>query len=349
LSRLVNIVVSCVAISIVSIFFGPEIHVHYYLLVAAAFPFLWLPRKNKLRYTFCGIAIFNWFLLICYYSTCSGLYPLNVGNTDFIKLVNDSAIIIFMLSLFYITTKEFNNELEKVKLKSRQIEEKNIELERFSFIASHDLKEPLRTVQSFSQIIRIEFKEHLNKDLNDYFKFIDDALVKMKVMIEGLQQYASIGKSNEAVNVDLNLVMNDLKSDLSSLISSNNATINYCNLPTITGDEFELRLLFQNLITNAIKFQQPNQQPVVEITFQNLAQFWQFCVADNGIGIEKENQKAIFNFLTKLHPFNKFEGQGLGLAFCKKIVEVHQGEIWVESVAGKGSEFYFTISKMRMS
>jgi len=120
LSRLVNMVVSCMAISIVSIFFGPEIHVHYYLLVAAAFPFLWLPRHNKLRYryTFCSIAIFNWLLLVGYYSTCSDDYPLKVGNVDFIKFVNDSAIIIFMLSLFYITTKEYNNELEEVKLKS---------------------------------------------------------------------------------------------------------------------------------------------------------------------------------------------------------------------------------------
>jgi len=232
-------------------------------------------------------------------------YPLKVGDPYIIKFVNDSAIIIFMLSLFYITTKEYNNELEKVKLKSQQIEEKNVELERFSFLASHDLKEPLRTVQSFSQIIRIEFKEHLNKDLNDYFKFIDDALVKMKAMIEGLQRYTGIGKSNEVVNVDLNLVMSDLKSGLSSLISSSNATINCNNLPTVAGSKIELKLLFQNLITNALKFQKPNKKPVIKITSKNLDQFWQFCVADNGIGIEAEKHKEIFNFLTRLTYYPK--------------------------------------------
>jgi len=164
-------------------------------------------------------------------------------------------------------------------------------------------------------------------------------------MIEGLQQYTRIGKSIKVVNIDLNLVMDDLKSDLSNLISLSNAAIKYGSLPTITGGEFELRLLFQNLITNALKFQKPNKQSVIEITFKNLDKFWQFCVVDNGIGIEEEKHKEIFNFLTKLHPFYEFEGQGLGLAFCKKIVEVHQGEIWVESVPDEGSEFYFTISK----
>jgi len=345
LSRVVNIILNIINVLIISLLFGPEVHAHYFLLVSSTLSFLWLPPHSKLRFILCFIAVLNWMILIGYHTTFSGDYLFFVEHTNLVKFINDFAIITFMISLFYITTREYDKQLEQVKLKSRQIEEKNIELERFSFIASHDLKEPLRTVQSFNDVIREEFGEKINEDLQTYFKFIDDALARMSAMIDGLLQYSRIVKSNEAVSVDLNVVMNDLKSDLSNLISSSKAIIQHGNLPNVVGGAIELRLLFQNLITNAIKFQQPNKQPHIEITSKNLPDCWQFCIADNGIGIEKKKHKEIFKLLAKLHATSKFEGQGMGLAFCKKVVEIHNGEIWVESVPDEGSRFYFTISK----
>lgn len=343
LSQIANMIVNYINISTVCVLCGPEINIHNYLLVTAILPFLWFRREIKLRYFFSSLAVLNWMLLVTYFSISDGVYLLDFEDTDLIGFIDDLAVAGFIISLFYIITKENDIQLEKLKLKTQEIEEKNIELERFSFIASHDLKEPLRTVQSFNQIIKEEFKEHINDDLNLYFKFINDALVRMKEMIDGLLQYSVVGSSNKIANIDLNCMINELKNDLSNLLKSSNAIIQKSKLPTITGGDVELRLVFQNLITNAIKFKPANKQPIVEISFTKQPNFWQFCIADNGIGIEKKKQVEIFEIFNKLHSSDKYEGQGLGLAFCKKIVESHNGKIWVESALGEGSKFYFTI------
>jgi len=199
---------------------------------------------------------------------------------------------------------------------------KNVELEHFAYIASHDLNEPLRTVNSFVDIIKEEYSDAADENLNTYFTFINDALSRMRLMIDGMLNYSRIGKSGDHQIVDLNALIIEIKIDLAELIKQKNVTIRASNLASINCLQLEIRQLFQNLITNAVKFQKPDAAPVIKIT-----------------------QKEIFQMFTKLHLRQKYEGHGIGLAFCKKIVDSHKGKIWVESSPGNGSRFYFTLQK----
>jgi len=139
--------------------------------------------------------------------------------------------------------------------------------------------------------------------------------------------------------------VHEIELDLKELILEKNAIIQKSALPTIICLPIEIRQLFQNLISNAIKFQRPESNAVITITYENMPDYWEFCVADNGIGISPKKHKDIFQMFTKLHLPAAYEGHGIGLAFCKEIIEIHEGEIWVESSPGEGSRFYFTIQK----
>ena len=136
-----------------------------------------------------------------------------------------------------------------------------------------------------------------------------------------------------------------IKEDLNEKIMSTNATVNADCLPNIKAYKTELRLLLQNLITNAIKFQKSANTPQIQISAEEHDDHWQFAVADNGIGIEEKNQDKVFNIFTKLHNREEYEGTGIGLAHCAKVVDMHRGKLWIESEFGEGSTFYFTIPK----
>jgi light-regulated signal transduction histidine kinase (bacteriophytochrome) len=234
---------------------------------------------------------------------------------------------------------------EQIQKKSIELEQKNIQLEHFAYIASHDLNEPLRTIHSFIDIIREEHEDIINEELEIYLNFIQDSLDRMRSMINGLLNYSRIGKSKDFEIIGINNLLVELQEDLNHLIHANKVTLKVPDLPHIYCSRLELKQLFQNLITNAVKFQNSDKFPVIIISYSEQAQHWQFCVSDNGIGIREEKQQEIFNIFTKLHRDSEYEGQGIGLSFCKKIVELHEGEIWVESIPNEGSKFYFTISK----
>jgi len=200
-------------------------------------------------------------------------------------------------------------------------------------------------VNSFVDIIKEEYQHSADDNLNIYFTFINDALSKMRLLIDGLLSYSRLGKSSDYQMVNIHHLIIEIKTELNQLIKLQNVTIQVHNLPIINCFEQEIKQLFHHLITNAIKFQQPGAAPVIEITYDETPNYWQFCVADNGIGISPKKHSAIFNMFTRLHLSEKYEGHGIGLAFCKKIVEAHKGKICVESSPGNGSRFYFTIQK----
>ncbi|MCM4151094.1 sensor histidine kinase [Arenibacter sp. N53] len=239
----------------------------------------------------------------------------------------------------------FNQMSESLKSSFDQINTKNKELEQFVYIASHDLQEPLRTVNSFTDLLEKDYKDKLDETAAIYINFISQASHRMSLLVKGLLDYSRIGGNKELTKVKCNEMLDALKDDLSTLISTENATLEVGILPELGVYKIEFRLLFQNLINNAIKFHKPGIPPIVKITAAEEKDFWKFKISDNGIGI-KENQKdKIFGMFQRLNTQKEFAGTGIGLAHCVKIIEMHGGTITVESEFGRGSTFCITISK----
>ena len=252
----------------------------------------------------------------------------------------------------HTTIDEKNQELElrkQAEQKNAQLIDiltaKNAELNHFAYIASHDLQEPLRTVNSFIEVFKEDYGEKLGGDAHQYFEFMLGATRRMKSLIEGLLNYSRLGKSRGAEEVDLNEVLTAVKENLAATIEFKHAAVEVVPLPTLKCMKTETTQLFQNLINNAIKYTAAGVAPKVTISAEEKGNAWEFCVADNGIGIPQAQQGKIFSMFSRLHGDGEYEGQGIGLAFCKKIIELHGGRIWVTSELGQGSTFYFTISK----
>ena len=158
-------------------------------------------------------------------------------------------------------------------------------------------------------------------------------------------EYSRLGRKSQIEEIDSNKVIESILKDLDCAINNSKCKVIFAKLPTIKGYKTEFRLILQNLISNALKFKTPNKECIVKIEAENLNDFWQFSVIDNGIGIEEKYQEKIFTIFQRLHTEEQFEGSGIGLAHCKKIADLHEGKIWVESKVNEGSIFYFTISK----
>ena len=242
--------------------------------------------------------------------------------------------------------REANVTLEKkVQQRTAELESKNKELEQFAYVASHDLQEPLRTTSSFVELIRKQYQGKLDEHADKYIEYVIQASDRMKTLIKDLLDYSRLGREKKFEQVDCNVIFGEVMADLAKIIKENKAVIIAGKLPVVNAFPTELKLLFQNLISNSIKFQKPGVAPKIEISCSRVNGYWQFSFRDNGIGIEKQYQQRIFIIFQRLHNRSVYEGSGIGLAHCKKIVELHGGTIWVESEAGKGSTFYFTLSE----
>jgi len=226
---------------------------------------------------------------------------------------------------------------------AKELELKNKELEQFAYVASHDLQEPIRTISSFASILEQKVKDKLDDESYKYLNFISGSANRMKLLINGLLEYSRIGYNLDKKEINTNSVIEDVISDMNNSIKESNAQIIYNNLHNIIGNRTEIRILFQNLISNAIKFKQKETYPLIKIYSKQKKGEIQFTIEDNGIGIDVQHQKRIFSIFQRLHSTNKYEGTGIGLAHCEKITEAHQGRIWVESKSQKGSKFFFTI------
>ena len=263
-------------------------------------------------------------------------------HTSIVPFKNDSGKIYQYLSIGQNITKRKKAERLLTQY-VRKIEQKNQELEEYNFITSHDLQEPLRTISSFVDVLEIEYNDKLDENADTYFQFIKEATDRMRDQITGLLQYSRIGGKRELEMVDCNDIVKFVRQDLSIFIKETGTTITVDDLPMIQGYKIELRLLFQNLINNAIKFHREGVAPIVKVGAVKEKGFWKFKVADNGIGIADKNFNKIFVIFQRLHNRDDIEGTGIGLAHCRKIVHLHGGEIWAESKINEGSTFYFTI------
>jgi light-regulated signal transduction histidine kinase (bacteriophytochrome) len=232
---------------------------------------------------------------------------------------------------------------EAEKKYSEELESKNKELEQFAYVASHDLQEPIRTIASFSELLEQKYKGKLDKEADQYLKFIISSTNRMKSLVNGLLDYSSLGRNKEFTKVDCSLLLKSIQEDMKVSITDTAAEINVGQLPIITGHEIELRLLFQNLISNALKFKKEGIPPKIQIIAEQRTDDIKFSVIDNGIGIEQQYQERIFAIFQRLHSKKEYEGTGIGLAHCQKILELHGGKIWVDSKPNEGSTFNFTL------
>lgn len=237
--------------------------------------------------------------------------------------------------------KELNASLAT---QASKLEASNTELERFAYVASHDLQEPLRMVRSFLQLLKKKYDGSLDAEAHQYIDIAVDGAERMKQLIMDLLDYSRVGFVNEKFEqVDMNEVVQKVLHYMQEQVNALNATVEVDPLPTINGIGTQLGQVIQNLISNALKYSNPS--PVVNISCKEDSENWQFSVRDNGIGIDSRFFEKIFIIFQRLHTQSEKRGTGIGLAICKKIIEGHGGKIWVESQAGVGSTFHFTIAK----
>ena len=224
-----------------------------------------------------------------------------------------------------------------------------MELEQFAYVASHDLQEPLRTIDNFVGLLDKKYSKQTDKETTQYFKFIVNATSKMQNLIKDLLEFSRVGKNMLFTIVDCNKVLQEVIADLDISIKESNAKIITATLPVLQGNETELKRLFQNLISNAIKFHKKNVFPEISITVEEKEKEYLFAIKDNGIGIEEKYMNKLFIIFQRLHTAEEYPGTGIGLATCKKIVTLHKGKIWIKSKLGEGSTFYFTLSNEKLN
>lgn len=246
-------------------------------------------------------------------------------------------------TIFDIT--EIMKAEEALKVLAIELERSNKELEQFAYIASHDLQEPLRKIQAFSDRLETKYKEVLDIRGQDFLTRMRDAANRGQIMVEALLTYSRVStRGKPFIRIDLNQVLQDVVSDLELRIEDSQGTVRVEDLPVIDADPAQMRQLFQNLISNGLKFYQPDQKPFVEVS--SLVQSpnrVQISVRDHGIGFDTEYSERIFQPFQRLNTRQEYEGSGIGLAVCRKIVERHGGEISTQSESGKGATFYVTL------
>ena len=248
-----------------------------------------------------------------------------------------------------------NDELEdlvaqrtaELEAYNKELKRSNYDLEQFAYIASHDLQAPLRTINSFSELLEKSLKEKLSTTEKEFLGFITSSVSNMRELVNSLLTFSRVNvKRGDIVPIKMENLLYQIQTELNSAIKEKEAIIHVNNLPPlISGDKIKIKQLFQNLLSNAIKFSRTGIAPVIQINAIDKTDYWMFEIIDNGIGIDKEFHQKIFQIFQRLHTSEQFEGTGIGLALCKKIVEQHRGTIEIINQEGEGSRFIFTIKK----
>jgi len=285
-----------------------------------------------------------WFRLLAVLSIAVLIFSFFFWNTNKIRKHNEE---------LQVYNKTLNIEIANRKKAEQQLQDYNKELKRsnkdleqFAYIASHDLKEPLRVISGFSGLLSLKYSNKLDKDAKLHFGFIEEGVERMFNVIESLMTYSTVGqKDSKYSSINLNELIQNKVKDLAELVKDKNAVIKMGDLPEITGHKEQIGMVFFNLINNAIKFN-TKKQPIVLINeIKGDSNYWKFSVTDNGIGIEAQYQEQIFGIFKRLHTKKEYNGSGIGLSVCQKIILRHEGVIWLDSKIDKGTTFYFTIKK----
>jgi len=271
----------------------------------------------------------------------------SISNAETVFIIEGIFAILTTLFLATVIIQELDRRTrteKKLRDYNIELERKNREIEQFAYIASHDLQEPLRSISNFSNLLSEKLSANPDTRVQEYIGYIKGGSSRMSNLIFDLLEYSRIGKDATKSVIDCDKLVNEVITDMSADIKGNNAEIRVSKLPVVNGYIF-LKSLFQNLLSNAIKFHQPGIRPFINISAIDKGTEFQFSIQDNGIGIEKIYRERVFIIFQRLHSRSEYEGTGIGLSQCKKIIELHGGKIWIESEPGKGTTFVFTIPK----
>ena len=246
--------------------------------------------------------------------------------------------------------KEISKKNKELKLAEERLLQSNTELENFAFIASHDMREPLRMIGMYTQLTQKKLRDSADKSTTEYLGYVTDGVSRLQNLLEDLLNYSRLGKDlNTHKPVDLNNTIYAVMYNLLANVKDSNASIITDQLPTIHACSSEMNQLFQNILANAIKFRKKDVSPEILIRSVEREDDFEFSIKDNGIGIKATDQDRVFNIFEKLHSKSQFEGSGIGLATCRKIVENLGGRIWLSSEEGVGTTFHFTIHKDKIA
>ena len=338
--------------------FGPGL---LYLFAATIFTIIIFTRQIAYLSVVINLAICICFGIAIHYKKMNGIISTDHSVSEWIAIASNLILLSTILTALLPTLfKSLQNTIEEqqklrmqVKIEQRSLKEtlkviqhKNKELEEFSYMTSHDLQEPLRMVSGLLQQLDKNYKKGLDEKAQQYINLAIDGAERMKKIISDLLEYSLAEKKPYTVEeIDINAVLENFMKENFEVIVNKKANFSYSQLPGIEADKLSITQLFQNLLGNALKYQRKGEIPSISINHKETKKYWEFAVTDNGIGIADEDQDKVFVVFKRLHDRSEYPGTGIGLAICKKIVENHKGKIWIESEPGKGSTFYFTISK----
>lgn len=266
-------------------------------------------------------------------------------------LVGVILIGLWMYRKLYHYNHNLSNHKQQIEKQNQKLFETNdklksanSELEKFAYIASHDLKAPLRTVGSYASLLKRRYKDLIDDNGKEFLELITSGVHHMNQLLEDVLAYSNVERGEmKTTPIDLNDLVEKVLQTLNANIKEKEAQINYENLPTIIGNQTQVFQVFQNLIANALKFMKDGIVPQINIQSKQKGNLFCISIADNGIGIEEKYQAGIFTIFKRLHTQQEYKGTGIGLSICKKIVEKHGGEIWLESDGKSGTTFYFTL------
>jgi PAS domain S-box-containing protein len=271
-------------------------------------------------------------------STRAGIRVLLV-NLDWVEIGGRRFILSAMQDI-----SERKRAEEALRETAEELARSNNDLEHFAHVASHDLQEPLRQVQAFVQILQERHADKLDDKAAQYMRFVVDGAARMSSLVQGLLEYSRVGAKDALRRpIACGQALDAAVANLQAAVAESRAAITHDDLPTVLAEPTQLTQLFQNLIGNAVKFRRDGVAPEIHVAARRDGDRWCLWVKDNGIGIDPRFQEKVFLIFQRLHTREKYPGTGIGLAICKKIVEQHGGRIWIESKAGEGSTFYFTL------
>lgn len=266
-------------------------------------------------------------------------------------LVAAVMVMVTLVTILALLGREMRREREAsaaLRQVNRELGRSNADLEQFAYVASHDLKEPLRNIASYVQLLQRRYQGRLDEDADAFIGYTVDGVRRLQMIINELLAYSRIGTGPlHLLPVQTGGLLSAVLANLKTAIAEAGAAVEVVGrMPVVNGDSGQLSSLFQNLIGNGLKYRRDDVRPEITVSVADSGAFWRFSVADNGIGIDPLYHKQIFELFKRLHGRARYSGTGIGLAVCQRVVERHGGEIWVESQPGLGATFHFTLPKL---
>lgn len=277
------------------------------------------------------------------------LHPVEtVGPGEIAALAGDietmRVALVDQLTVLEASRAEIELAHEQLTEQAEELRRSNRDLEQFAYVASHDLQEPLRKIASFTQLLQKRYGGQMDERADQYIAFAVDGAKRMQRLIQDLLGFSRVGRvGGEVTDVDLGAALAAAVDNLSESIEESGAVVTHGELPVVRGEEPLLVQLFQNLVGNAVKFRDPERAPTVHLSARRVADSWELECRDNGIGIDEQYAERVFVIFQRLHAKDVYEGTGIGLSLCKKIVEFHGGRIWIEQPDGEGTSIRWTL------